>query len=875
MTEYQELVKAYSSFKNNKVFNKAILCAEKVYDLDMASGRTLMMDFRNAMIYEIQTGGGRECLDLSRRSYFYTAKDSFDDFMIAMEWNRNPKSRFWLPRRKVLEVNLGVCTAIDNFINEEKGKKLTLSTAPGCGKALANDTPVLTRNGWKKHGDLVVGDEVIGMDGKFKKVLNVFPKVTLDRKLTFTNGESIICHEQHEWFFHDDNSHKDGVIETRRLEQRKIFRGVPNKRGHRYVFLLPKVNVEGEKKELPLDPYTFGVWLGDGVNKNPTICNNPDDHAIIDKIKEHGIVPRWETTHKTTGVKYYGFGFRFKLQSMGMCHSRRTTPKYIPDCYLTASEEQRLELLAGLIDTDGYVQGHKYQFTTAEESLRDSVITLISSFGWKSYYISREPQVSTSGVKARRTHYVISFIPDKSIPCALSRKCISEYGAQRRVALKSIEKIEAVEGNCIEVEDGMYLVGKTLIPTHNSTLIKFLMCYIMGKFPQSKNIYASYSDGMVKMMMDAVLDMTSGDEYCFQEIFPLGKPDKSAEYNTIGYRRKGDAQTFNLCSIGGSITGRTRADKFMITDDLVKNAEEARSPERLETLYANYTDTISTRQIGDFVKEIMLGTIWSIYDPISREKIRYEGQEGYHFYAFPVCDEEGHSNFHYDCEDCYTDEKIAQIKERLDPVTFSCLYLQRGIQKEGMPFTAEQLTWYDGVLPEGDPDNVFAFCDVAFGGGDSLSMPIAYKYGNDLFVHDVVFNRKDKSVTVPIVSHRLKMNNVRKVRFEANVGGQSYADEVSAALKELPYACNVTSKRAPNTMSKLSKIEQYQQNIRNIYFRRDKNRGREYDLFINELQTFSFTQKNLHDDAADSLAGLCDMDINGVVKIQTLGRRLF
>jgi hypothetical protein len=119
------------------------------------------------------------------------------------------------------------------------------------------------------------------------------------------------------------------------------------------------------------------------------------------------------------------------------------------------------------------------------------------------------------------------------------------------------------------------------------------------------------------------------------------------------------------------------------------------------------------------------------------------------------------------------------------------------------------------------------------------------------------------------------MNSVRKVRFEANVGGQSYADEVSAALKEIPYACNVTSKRAPNTMSKLSKIEQYQQNIRNIYFRRDKNRGREYDLFINELQTFSFTQKNLHDDAADSLAGLCDMDINGVVKIQTLGRRLF
>ena len=119
------------------------------------------------------------------------------------------------------------------------------------------------------------------------------------------------------------------------------------------------------------------------------------------------------------------------------------------------------------------------------------------------------------------------------------------------------------------------------------------------------------------------------------------------------------------------------------------------------------------------------------------------------------------------------------------------------------------------------------------------------------------------------------LNQVRKVRFEANVGGASYADEVSEALKKLPYSCNVTSKRAPNTMSKLSKIEQYQQDIRQVYFRRDKGRGREYDLFINELSVFSFTTKNLHDDAADSMAGLCDMGINGVSHIQILERRLW
>lgn len=541
MTEKEELIGAYKSYMKNRIYTRGVQCAEEIYKRDIKDGKFIMRDFREKMIYEIQTGGKSECMDVSRRSYMFTAPYSFDDFMIAMEWNRNPKSRFWLPRRKILEGNFKVCTSIENFMNEEKGKKLTLSTPPGCGK---------------------------------------------------------------------------------------------------------------------------------------------------------------------------------------------------------------------------------------------------------------------------------------------------------------------------------------------STLIKFLMCFIMGKWPDSKNMYISYADGMVKMMMDAVTDMTSEDEYNFQEIFPLGKPDKSAEYSTIGFRPKGDAQTFNMCSIGGSITGRTRADKFMITDDLVKNAEMARSPERLETLYNDYTDTISTRQIGDEVKEIMLGTIWSIYDPISREKIKYEGQPGYHFMAFPVCDDEGHSNFNYDCADNYTDEKIADLKEKLDPVTFSCLYLQRGIQKEGMPFTKDNMKWYDGILPSGEPDKIIAFCDVAYGGGDSLSMPMLWKYGEDGFIHDVVFNRKDKSVTEPIVANRLAKNKVQKVRFEANVGGDAYADDISEKLKEIGYSCNVTSKKAPNTISKMVKIEQYQQDIRNLYFRRDKGRGREYDMFINELTTFSFTQKNLHDDAADSMAGLCSME-NSVVTIQIPGRRNF
>ena len=399
-----------------------------------------------------------------------------------------------------------------------------------------------------------------------------------------------------------------------------------------------------------------------------------------------------------------------------------------------------------------------------------------------------------------------------------------------------------------------------------STLIKFLMAYVMGTKPDSMNMYVSYSDGMVKLMMDALIDFTTSDEYRFQEIFSLGTPEKSSEYNTIGYRRRGDAQTFNMCSIGGSITGRTRANNLLITDDLVKNDEMARSPERLNTLYYDYQNTISTRTIGASWKEIQLGTIWNPLDPISRERELHEGEDGYYFIALPVCDDDGHSNFDYDCEDRYTDEKIAKLQKDLDPVVFSCLYLQRGVYREGMPFLAENLQWYDGVLP-GQPDKIFAYCDVAWGGGDSLSMPIAYQYGADVFIHGVVFSKLDKTKTIPKVTSALTNYGVQTVRFEANVGGSEYADEVSKKLKDIPYSCNVTSKRAPNTVTKLGKIEQHQQTIRNFYFRRDPERGKEYESFMKEFMSFSFTQKNLHDDAADSLSGIADMYTNGTVVI--------
>ena len=413
--------------------------------------------------------------------------------------------------------------------------------------------------------------------------------------------------------------------------------------------------------------------------------------------------------------------------------------------------------------------------------------------------------------------------------------------------------------------------------TGKTTLIKFLLANIMGKYPQSANMYISYSDAMTKMLLDSERSMlTDTAEYCFHEIFPgLGEPAISAEYKTISYRRAGDFPTLGLVSMGGSVTGRTRANTFLITDDLVRNKEEARSPERLEKLYSDYTATLTTRMIGDNVKQIMLGTRWSAYDPLGRMETDHGDDPRYKFIAIPVWDENEVSNFEYDHPDRYTTEKIRDIKATIDSADFECLFLQHGIEKEGLAFPSDGLKYYNGVLPDGEPDNICFVNDVAWGGGDSLSMPIAYVYGSDVYIHDWIFDRRDKSCTKPRVVAKILQHKIKMGRTEANNGGDEYSDDVYRILRDQhKYSINMSHKKAPTNMAKLTRIEQHAPTIRNFYFREDGCRDDDYRKAMNELTSFSFTVKNIHDDAADSMAMLADYLSNGI-KVVSVGKRPF
>ena len=133
---------------------------------------------------------------------------------------------------------------------------------PGNGKLLSDDTPVLTSAGWKSHGDLCVGDQVVGLDGRYKRVTAVFPKDFADMKITFSNGEVIQCHHNHEWVieYHSGYAHKQRIMTAGKMFER--FQANDGYRIGRngkksYRFKLPcRIPMEGTLKDLPVAPYT-------------------------------------------------------------------------------------------------------------------------------------------------------------------------------------------------------------------------------------------------------------------------------------------------------------------------------------------------------------------------------------------------------------------------------------------------------------------------------------------------------------------------------------------------------------------------------------------------------------------------------------------
>lgn len=805
---------------------------------------------------------------------------NFESFMLYMEKNRPYRKRFYQPRRKTLSI---VVSDLQN-LEDTNTKFQGVSQPSRTGKALAYDTPVLTRNGWKKHGELTILDEVIGLDGEFKKILAIHNPCKMEYKVTFSDGEEIVCHGNHEWRVHDRNKGNKLVD----VETKEMFENCILKDGHRRFTVPTKEIVCGSHRDLWVSPYALGAWLGDGRNQNPDICGAETDYAIVQKILDDGYELAWDTKHSTTGVRYYGFkGLREGLQQYGMCHSRRRTPKYIPSEYLVADEEQRLELLAGLLDTDGSLtkDEHRYHFSTSEEQLRNGFISLVNTFGWRTSVTESKPRVSTSGIVGRKSHWIVSFNPTKHIPCQLERKKLYEFSTPRKVTIEKVEKVDTyVGGNCITVEDEIYCVGKTLKPTHNSTVCIQFLLWIALKRPNSHNAMGGHSGVLAKGFYKELLNMMTTEEYTFQELFFFWHPeyknkpfptDKSADDLTITLGDPDRFATITCRGIDGTWTGAVDVSKdgYLYVDDLIRDREHSLSPNRMENTFQEYLNKMVDRK-NDGAKELMVGTLWNVLDPLERIRKQYADNPLFRFRKIPALNENDESNFDYEING-FSTTYYREMRERLDNAEWMAKFQQQPYVREGILFQESELRYFNGILPELD-HRIVAIVDVALGGGDSLSMPIGAEYENgDVYIFDWVFNRGSKEITLPIVTGKIIGNEIRQIRFEANQGGDLYCGLVDEMLRTQNYKCSCTHRKAPNKMEKKSKIIAYSGDVKRKFIflkpgipseeqkEQDRLNGvtryyrsKEYQAAMDEFTTFVTIGDNNFDDAADSITQL-------------------
>ena len=827
--------------------------------------------------------GSAKMYDLYNLSLIFGAPYDFDYFMLALERNRPAQERFWLPRRAKL---MPVCRSLQ-AMEEGQLDELFLSLPPRVGKALADDTPILTRDGWKNHGDLAVGDEVIGLDGKFKKVIAVHPKCQLDVMVEFTNGERIQCHENHEWLLYDRGCGEERLRETKEYERQKLDSGTSGKRGHRYRFQLPKREyIVGEEKELPLDPYVLGVWLGDGANKAPRISNPKQDEAIIDRIVAKGYPIRWKTQHKTTGVWYYSFDIRKQLRAMGMCHSRKRTEKHIPDAYLTASIEQRLELLAGLLDTDGtYTRKEKrYHYSTCDERLRDGFIQLISTFGWRANVTEYAPKVSSSGIVGRRTVYVIGFCPDREIPCELERKRNREFAVHRAVSLKSIERVEPKQGNCITVEgDGMYLAGHTMVPTHNTTLMMFFFMWVMGRNSERSNLYCSYTDSVVKVLYNGILEvLNDAHTYAYKDIFPAKNvASTDAKDLLINLDRKKRYASFTGRSLYGTLNGACDCNGYLVGDDLISGIEEAMSPDRLSAAWAKVDNNMLPRA-KESAKVLWIGTRWSLTDPQGRRMDlltndpRYK-ERRWRALNTPALDENDESNFTYrfgvGFSSEYYKQRRASFERNNDMASWYAQYQGEPIERNGQLFEPDGMRYFNGVLPDEAPDRVFMAIDPAWGGGDFCAAVVVYQYGTDLYVPDVIFDNGDKRVTQPEIVGAIKRHNVSAVKVEGTKMTASYGEDIDAELRKQGIRVNmqINTSHFTGTGKRQRIFDQSPEIKERMIFLSDGKRPKRYSLFMQNLFSFTVTGKEAkHDDAPDVCAMAIQFAFFGMSKAEVI-----
>lgn len=361
---------------------------------------------------------------------------------------------------------------------------IILKASRGSGKGLPMDAPILTPKGWVANKDLALFDQVIDMSGNIVNVIGIYPQGLKDvYKVSFNDGTSVICDDSHLWTVNTKENKKWQVKNVLELKD-DLYVGVKRPELKWRIPVVEPINFS--EKNLPIDPYSLGLLLGDGsiVQGTPRYTCHDDDKELVDHLNKElaylGVSAVSSPKINSKCTDYYlskgplGKGspnlLKEALEGLNLFGTDSHT-KFIPKEYLFSSPEQRLALLQGIMDTDGAAGSRAgVDYVTASKKLFNDVVFLVQSLGGTAVKVKDKV---VNGSTYYRAYIKMPLCPFRLVRKALKWKAPSKYPVTRIIT--AIDYIGKEETQCIRVDSpSSTFVTNDCIVTHNSVLLGLL-----------------------------------------------------------------------------------------------------------------------------------------------------------------------------------------------------------------------------------------------------------------------------------------------------------------------------------------------------------------------------------------------------------------
>jgi len=346
---------------------------------------------------------------------------------------------------------------------------------PGLGKDQPLDAKILTPGGWRRMGDIKVGDLTIGSDGQSYPVTGVYPQgLRPVYRVTFQDGATTECGAEHLWEVNTPCRQWRGYAPRIMTTLQILEKGLTEKGGKRRHIIRIAKPYNFKSRQHLIHPYVMGYLLGNGGLSQTSVRVTIPDAETLDRIAS--MLPKGFHLSKQTPIDYVitGIGGNKGKPNIFLNEMRRfglmghlTYEKFIPAEYLWDKVANRAALLQGLIDSDGHVRptDNNIEYSSSSPQLARDVQQLIWSLG------------GTAKIRPKKTPRRMSYrmsvcLPKNVPPCQLSRKKNSYHPRPKYQPHRVIDKIEAVgykETQCIAVAspDHLYITNDFIL-THNT-----------------------------------------------------------------------------------------------------------------------------------------------------------------------------------------------------------------------------------------------------------------------------------------------------------------------------------------------------------------------------------------------------------------------